>query len=108
MTKLLLLTSICVDFGSHQKSENNPTKGGTTFHIMINSTASITSIIKEGYIMAQIILRLRTASFSICVAISRSVILSFPVFSHDSIIATSESENPFGKLLKVTERFLPE
>lgn len=108
ITKLLVLTSICVDCGSPQKSENNPTSGGTTFHIMTKITPNITRIISDGYMRAQIILRLSAASFSICDAISSRVILSFPVFSHDSTMAISESEKLLGKSLKVVERFLPE
>jgi len=108
ITKLLVPTSIWVDCGKPQKSANNPTNGGTTFHIRTNITTTITRTISAGYIRAQIILRLREARFSIWDAISRSVILSFPVFSHDSTIAISESEKLFGKSFRVVERFLPE
>lgn len=104
----LTLTSICVEVGRPQKSEKRPTRGGTTFHIMTKITVIMTMIISDGYTRAPIIFLFKEESFSICEAISRSVTLSLPVFSHDSTMAISESQKLFGNSLSVAERFLPE
>jgi len=107
-TKLLVPMSICVDVGSPPKSEKRDTSGGTTFHIITNMTTTMTNMINAGYTRAPMSFLFRDPIFSICDAISRSVTLSFPVFSHDSTIATSESEKLFGNSFSVVERFFPE
>lgn len=106
--KLLTFTSICVDAGNHQKSEKSHTRGGTTFHMITNNTISITIMMSAGYTSAPIIFLFKEESFSICEAISRSVVLSLPVFSPDSTMAISESQKLLGNSLSVEERFLPE